>query len=189
MGRGLRPYHAQSMVGALLVVACHVLREHSAKVQFIEDEQVVEALVAQGPHDSLGAGVRLRGVERRQQRLRSHSLGTSGEVAAVHAVAIPGEVLGVAPPGRRFDALPPDPGGGGVGGHRHANQFPVAMRDEEEHGERAERERLCAASLGARSLSQRGGVQKITPGSTAYLAAKAKGNNSMPSQWEASKGV
>jgi hypothetical protein len=38
----------------------------------------------------------------------------------------------------------------------------------------------CAASSGARSPSETGGVLKEAPGSTAYLAAKAKGDKSMP---------
>jgi hypothetical protein len=109
---------------------------------------VTEALVAQGPHDPLGDGVRLRGTEGRQQRLDTNVLGMGGEVAAVHAIAIPDEVLWLATPGRRLDELPPHPGRRGMRRHRHVDQFPAAMRDEVEHVQRAERERLHSQEIG-----------------------------------------
>src|SRR3954447_2998193 len=48
----------------------------------------------------------------------------------------------------------------------------------------------CATSPGAGSLSQKGrGLEDMTPGPTAYPAAKVKGDRSMPSKRERSEDV
>jgi hypothetical protein len=70
------------------VVEGHVLREHAAQVPFIEDEDVVEALIAQRAHDPLGDGIGLGRTERGQQRLNAEPRGTRYEAAAVDAVPI-----------------------------------------------------------------------------------------------------
>ena len=56
--RGEWRLECQAAVRPLRVVVGHVLLEHGSQVPLIEDEYVVQALVAQGAHHPLGDRVR-----------------------------------------------------------------------------------------------------------------------------------
>ena len=54
---GVRGLEGQPTMRALLVVVSHVLPEDSLKVAFAEDKDVVQRLMPDGLHETLGKGI------------------------------------------------------------------------------------------------------------------------------------
>ena len=76
----------------------------------VDDEQVVEALAANRPDHPLGDGVRVRRTNWRQDATYAQSAGARDPLLTVASIAIPNQVVRLAPPGRRLDQLSPEPG-------------------------------------------------------------------------------
>jgi hypothetical protein len=85
--RRVRRPEVEPTVRAARVVVNHVLAKHSLEVAATKHERPVQALAPDGPHPTLGEGVRLRGSERGEH----HADAVSGE-GGVEAL----RVLGVA---------------------------------------------------------------------------------------------
>jgi hypothetical protein len=99
-------------------------------VRLVDDDQVVDALPAQGPDQPFGDGVRARRPDRREQGLDAETARPRHDVAAVDRVAVAHQVARRAPPRRGRDQLPPDPGGGRTRGHVQVDELPPGVIDE-----------------------------------------------------------
>ena len=88
-----------------LVVVGRVFSQHGRQVLFVEHDQVVEALAAEGPDHALGDSIRLWRVQRGRDGVDADAPGTLAEVAPVDRVAIPEQMAWLASPGRRLDDL------------------------------------------------------------------------------------
>src|SRR5207245_2771129 len=106
------------------VVVSHVLGEYAQQLPRVEDDQVVEALSAQGADPTLSDGVRLGRLDRREQASDPQSRRPRDEVAMVTAVAVTDQVPRLPTPWRRGDQLTPDPFRGGVHGDVQVHEAP-----------------------------------------------------------------
>ena len=71
-----------------LAFGWHPLLEHHPEVVFIDDNQVVEALVLQGPDDSLGDRIGTGRSHRAEQGLYAQAPGPPGEVTVIDAIPV-----------------------------------------------------------------------------------------------------
>ena len=79
------------------------------KVPLVHHDDVVEALGAEGSHNSLGDRVRPRRSDRGPYAGDAELGQTSIDVASVYGIAIMDKVAGMPTPGRRLQQLSPDP--------------------------------------------------------------------------------
>src|SRR5688572_12884952 len=139
----------------LAVVVLHIFAEHLQKVALIEHDQVVKALAAEGPNDSLRHRVRVGGTYRCHDRRNPDARSVLNEVLAITTVVVANEIPGLCAPGRRFDDLSPDPLRRRVPRDVDVDDAPAAMRDEDQSVYRAEREGLHREQV---DRPDRGGV-------------------------------
>jgi hypothetical protein len=104
------------------------LSEHRAEVRLVERDQVVEALVPEGPHHPPGDGVGPWRPYGREDGLDTRSLRPGGEVAPVDRIPIPHEVPRPAAPGGGLDQLAPDPRRRRARRDADVDQFAPAVR-------------------------------------------------------------
>ena len=101
-------------------------------MSLIQHDQVVEALPAERPDDSLGHSVGVWGMYWRHDRRDPDARSALDEVLAVTAVVVANEIPGPCAPRRRFDDLSPDPSCGRVPRDVDVDDTPPAMRDEDQ---------------------------------------------------------
>ena len=82
------------------VVEVDVLAEKATQVPLVHHDHVVQTLSAERAHDPLGDGVRLRGAERRQDRLDPDAARVRDELPTELGIPIADQVPGVLSPGR-----------------------------------------------------------------------------------------
>ncbi len=99
-GRGPgRSFEIQGAVRPSCVVVGHVLAQHTAKVALVENDEVIEALSAEGADDPFGDGVRFGSSDRSENGFDAQPSCPGGEAPAIAAVAVPDEVFGRWPQG------------------------------------------------------------------------------------------
>src|SRR5215472_4342720 len=111
-------------------------------------QDVIQALLAQAPHDPLADGVRSGRLHRCADALDAQPGDAGGEADAVDAIAVVDQEPGVLAPGRGLDHLAPDPGGGRVGGHVEVAQATAVVADQEEDVEGLEGQGLDHEEIG-----------------------------------------
>ena len=92
---------------ARLVVVSDELAQHVPQVALVHDDDVVEALSAKRPDESLGDAVRLWRGDRCDYRADADALRSRNEVTPVATVMVANEVTLATAPGRGLDQLPP----------------------------------------------------------------------------------
>src|SRR5450759_1555935 len=133
---------------AIMVVVVEELHQYPPQVALADRNQVVEALPAGCPHPTLGDRVRAGRPNRGPQTLDSQAGGALAKVGAPDPVTVMDQGSRLAVPGRGFDQLPPDPGGGRMGGHVEMDKLATPMTDEEDDVERLEGQRLNDEKVG-----------------------------------------
>src|SRR6266545_7138660 len=126
----------------LPVVVLHIFAEHVQEMALVQHDQVVEALPAERPDDSLCHGVSVWGLHGCHDRRDPHARSALNEVLAITAVVVANEIPGLYAPGRPCDDLLPDPLCGRMRCDVDVDDPPAAMRDEDQRVYRAEREGL-----------------------------------------------
>ncbi len=104
-------------MGTFRVVVRDELSEDQPEVLLVKDDQVVEALVPEGPDDSLRNRIGSRCLHRVEQDLDALAPGTQ-------------LVAWLPTPRRGFEELPPSPGGGRVRREVNMDHLPAHVRDE-----------------------------------------------------------
>src|SRR5262245_37025249 len=94
-----RRRQGQAAVGPVGVVVADVLPEDALQVPLVQDEHVIQALVAEGADDPFSDGVGAGCPERRQDGVDPQPPRPGDEVATVHGVAVPDEVFERPAPG------------------------------------------------------------------------------------------
>jgi hypothetical protein len=138
----------QRSVRPLLVVVADELVQDGTQVGLVDDDQMVETLAPQGPHDPFGDRVRPRRSDRRQHSVDAEAPGPLHEVAPVDRVAVPQQVAGHPPPRRRLDELSPDPGSRRAGSDVEVHELAPGVADEHEHVQGSVRQRLDSQEVG-----------------------------------------
>src|SRR5450759_5706258 len=132
----------------IMVVVVDEFRQDPPQVALADRNQVVEALPAGRPHPAFRDRVRAGRPNRSPQTLDSQAGGALAEVGAPDPVTVMDQISRLAVPGRGFDQLPPDPGGGRMGGHVEMDKLATPMTDEEDDVERLEGQRLDDEEVG-----------------------------------------
>ena len=132
----------------IMVVVVDEFRQDPPQVALADGNQVVEALRADCPHPAFGDRVGAGRPNRGPQTLDSQAGGALAEVGAPDPVTIMDQVSRLAVPGHGFDQLPPDPGGGRMGGHFEMDKLATPVTDEEDDVERLEGQRLYDVKVG-----------------------------------------
>src|SRR6266540_6506878 len=99
----LRRLQSERPMRPLLVVVLHELRQHGAKMLLVQDDDVVEALSAQRPDNSLRDGVGLWRVDRRGECVDADTPSALPKIAAVDGVPIAEQTAWFLVPGRGLD--------------------------------------------------------------------------------------
>jgi len=119
-------------MGSVQVVVGHELGQHRSDLLLAQRQDVIQALPAEGPHNSFPDGVRPGRLSACPDALDAEPGEPGGEVGTVGTVAVVDQVPGVLAPGRGLDHLAPDPCGGRVRGHVEVEQAAVVVADQEE---------------------------------------------------------
>ena len=85
---GPRRVQRQAPVRTFGIVVCHEFGKDRPEVLLVEEDHVVEALVPQGPVDSLGNRIRAGRPHRAEQGLNAQASGPPGEVPTVGGVPV-----------------------------------------------------------------------------------------------------
>jgi len=129
-------------VRAGVVVVALELGQVRAQVRLVHDDQPVEALSPQRPHEPLGNRARLRRPDGREERFDAEVSRPPDGVATVDRIPVPHQVPRRAPPRGGRDQLAPDPSGGRVRRDVQVDELAPGVLDEDEHVQPPERERL-----------------------------------------------
>jgi len=124
----------------VLVVVAHELTQHGPEMLLVQHDDVVQALSPQHPDDAFRDRVRTRCPNGCGYAVDTDPSGSLAKVAAVDGIAIAQQVARLLTPGGCFDQLPPHPGRGWVRRHADMHQLAPAMRDEDQHVQRLERQ-------------------------------------------------
>ena len=131
-----------------MVVVVDELRQDPPQVALADGDQVVEALLAGGPHPAFRDRVRTGRLNRGPQALDSQAGGALAEVGAPDPVTVMDQISRLAVPGCGFDQLPPDPCGGWMGGQLEVDKLTTPVTDEEDDVERLEGQGLENKEVG-----------------------------------------
>src|SRR6266571_9541467 len=139
---GYRRLQIQRAVRSVSVVVAEELSEQRQQMALVQDDDVVETLLAKGPHYPFRDRVRQRRPVGRFVVFDANAGELAPEVSTVRVVPITDQVLRLTAPGGGFDHLPPDPGRRRARGDLALNQLPALVADEEEHIKGLEADRL-----------------------------------------------
>src|SRR6266571_7126934 len=139
---GYRRLQIQRAVRSVPVVVAEELSEQRQQMALVQDDDVVETLLAKGPHYPFRDRVRQRRPVGRFVVFDANAGELAPEVSTVRVVPITDQVLRLTPPGGGFDHLPPDPGRRRARGDLALNQLSALVADEEEHIKGLEADRL-----------------------------------------------
>ena len=131
-----------------MVVVVDEFRQDPPQVALADGNQVVEALPAGCPHPAFRDRVRAGRLNRGPQTLDSQARCSLTEVGAPDSVTVMDQISRLAIPGCGFDQLPPDPGGGRMGGHFEMDKLATPVTDEEDDVERLEGQGLDDREVG-----------------------------------------
>jgi hypothetical protein len=121
--RGNRTLQAKAPMRPIPVVVGSEFIEHLPEVPLIDDDEVVETVGANGPHDPLGKRVRLGRLRRGSHPGNAQSGQPLVKVPTVIRVPIVNEKCRLPTQGRRLDHLAPDPGGRRAGRDAEVTPF------------------------------------------------------------------
>ena len=166
-GRGAGEWlvEMETAMGPGFVVVAEVLGEQRLEMSSRHDEEVIEALLADGPHEPLGKSIRPRRGDRGSQGLNpdggENGVEARGElgVAIEEAEVTPG-VLEVR---RKVAGHLGHPGTVGVGGDTEQVHSSSVDLNHDEHVEAAQRDRVDGEEAGSQDAFGLG-TQELTPG-------------------------
>ncbi|HVA92100.1 MAG TPA: hypothetical protein VNL71_19915, partial [Chloroflexota bacterium] len=121
---------------------------NAVKVAIVDGDDLVQALSPSGPHPALGHRVGARCPEWRLLTVEGQVGGAPAEFRAPSPVTVMDQISRFAVPGGGFDQLPPNPGGGGMGGDLEVDKRAPPMADEEEDVQRLECQGLVNEQVG-----------------------------------------
>ena len=147
--------------------------EHVPQVPFVDHDDVVQALPAQRPDETLRDGVCLRRGNRCEHSLDTNAPRSGDKVAAVRPVAITDQEARFCPPRRRVDQLTPYPLGRRMRGDAQVYHRPTVVGEEDKdiqrlepervHGEESRRPDLVPVVYQKRAPARRGVARHVLP--------------------------
>jgi len=154
-------------MGPGFVVVAEVLDEQRLEMSSRDDEEVIEALLADGPHEPLGESVRPRRGDRGSKGLNpdggKHRVESCGELGVAIADEEAEVTPGVLEVGRKVAGHLGHPGTVGVGGDTEQVHPSSVDLNYEEHVEAAQRDRVDGQEVGSQDAFGLG-TQELAPG-------------------------
>src|SRR5918995_3679870 len=141
--------------------------EVSAQATFVENDNVIEALAADGPNHALNVGALPRRAWRRKHLLNSHPLDLFNELMPENAIAITQQIARHILPRKRLPQLLGSPFRSWMCGNGEVNNTPTLMRQHQKdiedlkpnrrHGEKVDRHKTAQMIIeeGPPSLGRR----------------------------------